>query len=235
MNSGSAFLSTQWSLVLAAPDDPSILDILLRRYLGPIYAYIRRAGQPRDRAADLTQEFVTQVLLERGLLDRADPARGRFRTFLKAALSNFLIDQHRRATARTRGPAAPILTGLPLDEFEPNDGDDPGAAFDRQWAATVLSSTLTRLEEDCKGCGQGTHWAAFSATVLEPALRHTAPPSMDALARRLSVADSAQVSSMVQTVRRKFRRTLIQVVEQTLADPTHAPDELANLRQFLGV
>src|SRR5438309_9722358 len=108
MHSGSTFLSTQWSVVLAAPDDPAIFDTLLRRYLGPIYAYVRRAGNPRDRAADLTQEFVSQVILQRGLLDRADPARGRFRTFLKSALSNFLVDQHRRATTQSRSPTAPV-------------------------------------------------------------------------------------------------------------------------------
>ena len=233
MHSGSAFLSTQWSMVLAAPDDPAILDTLLRRYLGPIYAYVRRAGNPRDLAADLTQEFVSQIILQRGLLDRADPARGRFRIFLKSALSNFLVDQHRRGTTRRHSPAAPPLGGLPLDQVEPSERDDPGAAFDRQWATTVLSSALSRLEADCESCGQQVHWAAFSAAVLEPALRHTSAPALDGLARRLSIADPAQVSSMLQTVRRKFRRILREVVEETLADPGLTQDELVNLRQFL--
>jgi len=235
MHSGSAFLSTQWSLVLAAPSDPSILDSLLRRYVGPIYAYIRRAGNTRDKAADLTQDFVATVILERGLLDRADPDRGRFRTFLKTALTNFLIDQHRRATARTRSTDSPCLNGLSLDHLEPSDRDDTGAAFDRQWAATVLSATLTRLEADCLACNQAVHWSVFSAAVLEPALHHTAPPGHEPLAARLGIADAGQVASMIQTVRRKFRRTLLQVVEETLADPTQAEDEVRSLREFLSL
>jgi DNA-directed RNA polymerase specialized sigma24 family protein len=235
MHSGSAFASTQWSLVLAAPDDPAILDSLLRCYLGPIYAYIRRAGNARDRAADLTQDFVSQVILERGLLDRADPARGRFRTFLKSALANFLVDQHRRSTTRARAPAEPLLGGLKLDDIEPSDGDDPEAAFDRQWATSVLSATLDRVEADCNDCGQAAHWAAFSASVIEPVVRHTSLPGMEDLARRLGVPQSDQVSSMIQTVRRKFRRTLLQVVQETMADPSQAPDELTNLRNFLRI
>ncbi len=235
MHSGSAFLSTQWSLVLAAPDDPGVLDTLIRRYLGPIYAYIRRAGSSRDQAADLTQEFVSRVILDRGLLTRADPARGRFRTFLKASLSNFLVDQHRRAHTRAHAPASPVLEGLRLDDLEPSSTDDPGAAFDKQWATSVLSTALERVRSDCQGCGQGAHWDAFSATVIEPALRHTTPPGLEPLAQKLGLSDPAQVSSMIQTVRRKFRRVLLQVIEDTLADPALAPEELTDLRRFLTV
>jgi RNA polymerase sigma-70 factor (ECF subfamily) len=235
MHSGSAFLSTQWSVILAAPDDRSLLEALLQRYLGPIYAYMRRAGNTQERAADLTQEFVSQVILERGLLDRADPARGRFRTFLKSALANFLVDQHRRATTRARSPASPVLSGLRLEDIEPSDSDDPGSAFDRQWATTVLAAALTRVETECQGCGQAVHWRAFATNVIEPTLRHTSPPPLDELARQLGLADSAQVSSMIQTVRRRFRRVLLQVVEESLADPALATDELANLRDFLRI
>ncbi len=233
MHSGSAFLSTQWSMVLAAPDDPAVLDTLLRRYLGPIYAYIRRAGNQQERAADLTQDFVSQVILERGLLVRADPARGRFRTFLKSALANFLVDQHRRATTRAHAPSSPVLSGLRLEDLEPMEADNPDAAFDRQWATSVLSTALARVEADCNGCGQSVHWTAFSSAVIEPALRHTAPPALEGLAAQLGLADSGQVSSVIQTVRRKFRRVLLLVVQETLADPDLAPDELANLRNFL--
>lgn len=235
MHSGSAFASTQWSLVLAAPDDPAVLDTLLRRYVGPIYAYIRRAGNPRDKAADLTQEFIARVILERGLLDRADPDRGRFRTFLKTALSNFLIDQHRRVNAQSRRADLPDLSGLSLDRFEPSERDDTANAFDRQWAATVMSEALARTEAECRGSDQAQHWEAFSAAILEPNLRHAAPPAHADLVPRLGVSDAAQVSSMVQTVRRKFRRVLLQVVQETLADPSQAQDEVLSLRAFLRV
>jgi RNA polymerase sigma-70 factor (ECF subfamily) len=233
MQSGAGFQSTQWSLVLAAHDDPRHLDALLRGYVAPIYAYVRRAGHPREDAADLTQEFIASVLLGRGLIDRADPSRGRFRTFVKAALANFLVDQHRRVTAKARRPATPLIRGLRLEDVEPAEQDDPAVAFDRQWAATVLALALDRVESDCAACGQRAHWAAFSAAVLDPVLRYASPPPLDELARTVGAQDAAQVSSQIQTVRRKFRRTLRQVIGETLADPAHADDELQSLTRFL--
>jgi RNA polymerase sigma-70 factor (ECF subfamily) len=233
MHSGSRFVSTQWSLVLAAPENPALLESLLNIYLGPIYAYIRRAEPEGDRAADLTQEFVSQIILQRGLLERADPSRGRFRTFLKSALANFLVDQHRRATTRARRPGTPVLNGLRLDQIEPLAEDDPDAAFDRQWATTLLATTLTRLEADCIACHQELHWRAFLTAVLQPSLRHTTPPSMPDLARQLGLSSGDQASSMIQTVRRKFRRFLERTVSETVVDQQATGEEMARVREFL--
>lgn len=227
------FETTQWSAVVAAPGNPRVLEKLLTAYWGPIYAYIRRSGRSRDESADLAQQFITEVVLERGLLERAAPERGRFRTFLKTALRNFLIDQHRRTTSCGRSPATPLAGGAALDRLEPAQNDEPADAFDRQWAATLLSLVLERLEADCAACGQQSHWAAFHAAVIDPALGHDAAPALDALATRLSVGSASQVSSMIQTVRRKFRRLLRDTVSETLADNTCAEDEIASLRQFL--
>lgn len=235
MQTGATFQSTHWSLVLAAPQDPRLLETLIGGYVAPIYAYLRRTGQRPEQAADLTQEFIAHVILERGLIGRADPARGRFRTFIKSALANFLIDQHRRATARVRGPAGVLLRGTRLEDLEPAPEDDPGAAFDRQWAASVLATALERVEADCKGCGQARHWGAFAAAILEPALGHVPAPPLDELARRVGAEDASQVSSLIQTVRRKFRRALRAVIEETLTSPEEAEDELRDLRAFLGL
>ena len=233
MRTDGVFESTNWSMVLSAHNDPRMLDSLLRKYTGPIYAYLRRSGCSRDGAADLTQEFVKTVVLERGLVHRADPAQGRFRTFLKSALSRFLIDQHRRQTARVRSVERAALTGLNLDQLEPNREEEPGAAFDRQWAGTVLGAALSKVEAECRGCGQEVHWQAFNAAIVEPALRRTLPPKLENLAALLAVSEPTQVSSMVQTVRRKFKRILRKVIEDTLADPSQTDDELRDLRAFL--
>lgn len=232
---GTGFKTTQWSMVLAAPDDTYALEQLLKVYWGPIYAYIRRTGTPRDSAVDLTQDFIARVMLERGLIQRADPERGRFRSFLKAAIRNFLTDQHRRQTTRDRAPLLPIAGGNVLEVLEPATDDDPSAAFDRQWAATLLSTTLDRVETECAASKQEAHWAAFKAAVIDPALGASPPPALDAVAHGLGLGSAEQVSSMIQTVRRKFRRTLHELVEQTLADPGEAGEELGLLRGMLAV
>jgi RNA polymerase sigma factor (sigma-70 family) len=222
-------------MVIAATSDSKVLQNLLHAYWGPIYAYIRRTGASKDEAADLAQEFVAQIVLERKLIERADPERGRFRTFLKSALRNFLIDQHRRSTARGRSPPKPPLTGLTLEELEPSQNDEPASAFDRQWAATILSLALQRTEHSCLSAGQHIHWAAFKAAIIDPALGHSTQPSLQEVAQRLNIDDAEHASSMVQTVRRKFKRALREVVEDTLHDPTLADDELSDLKRFLGV
>jgi DNA-directed RNA polymerase specialized sigma24 family protein len=231
----SGFQTTHWSMVAGVAQDPSLLEALLQSYWGPIYAYIRRSGPSRDQAADLTQEFIAQVVLERDLFSRADPARGRFRTLLKSSLRNFLIDQHRRATARGRQPDRPALGGDALDRLEPAASDKPAVAFDRQWAATILSIALDRLATDCAACGQQTHWAVFESAVLHPTLGQSQPVPLESLAAGLSLSGPQQASSMVNTVRRKFRRILREVVAETVAGPGAADAELGDLRRLLGL
>src|SRR5689334_18689682 len=103
-NTGAWFHTTTWGLVLSARADPGALELLLRAYWSPVYAFIRHKGYSQHDAADLTQEFLSEVVLGRNLLVKADPARGRFRAFVKSALRNFLIDQHRRAGSQRAAP-----------------------------------------------------------------------------------------------------------------------------------
>lgn len=223
--------------MLDASADPMALEELLGLYWGPIYAYIRRSGCTREEAADLAQEFVTQRIVAGALLDRADPVRGRFRTFVKTALKNFLIDQDRRRRAQRRSPAAgaSIVRGLSLDAVEPREEDDPGRAFDRQWAATVLSNALARVQDACEKDGQAAHWTAFERTVVRPALGRTEAPSLAELAAEAGEASPERISAMIQTVRRKFKRTLRAMIEETVADPAQAEDEVSVLREFLSM
>jgi RNA polymerase sigma-70 factor (ECF subfamily) len=91
---GSRLATTRWSLLLAAghqtsPQSSDALASLCETYWYPVYAFVRRQGYDADAAADLTQEFFTRVL-EKNYFRDADPARGRFRAFLCAAVRHFL-------------------------------------------------------------------------------------------------------------------------------------------------
>src|SRR5271165_2646611 len=100
------FPKTRWSVVLAARDDSpesaAALESLCRAYWYPLYAYVRRCGQPPHDAQDLTQEFFCR-LLEKRWLDSADREKGKLRTFLMIALKNFMNKEWRRASAQKRG------------------------------------------------------------------------------------------------------------------------------------
>src|SRR5215468_1133248 len=59
MSSSPAFPQTRWTLILAAGQSENqaadeALDQLCRAYWYPIYAFIRRLGNPPDEAQDLT-------------------------------------------------------------------------------------------------------------------------------------------------------------------------------------
>ena len=97
---GSArFGTTHWSVVLAAgrrssPDARDALAALCRVYWYPLYAYVRRRGHPPEDAQDLTQAFFAR-LLEKNVADKADPTRGKFRSFLLVSLNHFLANEWR--------------------------------------------------------------------------------------------------------------------------------------------
>jgi RNA polymerase sigma-70 factor (ECF subfamily) len=251
-NSAASFHSTVWSLVLGARVDRVALENLLRGYWSPVYAFIRRQGYSGHDASDLTQEFLAQVVLGRDLIGRADPDRGRFRSFLKQALRNFLIDQHRlgkhhKGKAQRHAPGTPraqaVMSdphqghGVPVKSLDETDSpaapavvEDTAGTFDRAWAATVIEITVNRLEEACMADGMDAHWTAFELNVLGPALRKTRPLAMDDLAKTVGAIDAMQASNMLQTVKRRFRRTLREVVAETVGDPELVDQELDELR-----
>jgi RNA polymerase sigma factor (sigma-70 family) len=233
--SDAAFDTTSWSVILRAPDSGPDLERLLAAYWTPVYAYIRRTGATADDAADLTQEFLTQIVLERGLPGKADPERGMFRAFLKASLRNFLVDQHRRDRARRLERRMRFVPDGSDRQIDPPDTADPSDAFDRQWAVAVLESALRRVQEDCTTGNLTQHWEAFSLHVIGPIMHKAEPLSMEALAARIGADSPEQASSMVQTVKRKFRRTLRRVIAETVTDTREIEEELALLRRCLGI
>ena len=77
---GTKFVTTHWSVVLAAGRTESTraenaLARLCQTYWYPLYAYVRRRGHSPHDAQDLTQEFFAH-LLERHTLAIADPEAG---------------------------------------------------------------------------------------------------------------------------------------------------------------
>lgn len=231
----AGFQTTSWTLIDGARADRAGLEKLLRQYWSPVYASIRRQGYGSHDASDLTQEFMAQVVIGRDLVGRADSARGRFRSFLKQSLRNFLIDRS-RARKRPEGEHPAHLasgseeTGSP----EPAAAEAGADTFDREWAAAVIELTLQRLEEACREDDMEPHWQAFRLNVVGPTIRKSRALSMEDLASAIGAADATQASNMLQTVKRRFKRLLREVVSETVTDPAEIELELALLRSSLG-
>ena len=107
------FATTRWSMVVAAGrgeggSGRESLARLCQAYWFPLYAYARRRGHSPEDSQDLTQAFFTR-LMEKNWVAGADRSKGRFRTFLLAAMKHFLADEWDRAQAGKRGGGAVVL------------------------------------------------------------------------------------------------------------------------------
>ena len=126
--SAAPFPTTHWSRVVAAGDPGAPLACealadLCRAYWFPLYAYIRRRGHDPDRALDLTQDLFVR-LLEKGVVASADPARGRFRSFLRAVCADFLANRRDRENALKRGGGR-VIVPMRSDEAEGRYASEP--------------------------------------------------------------------------------------------------------------
>ena len=150
------FATTHWSVVLAAggpgtPESAAALEQLCRTYWYPLYAYVRRRGYSPEDAQDLTQEFFLR-LLRKHYLGQIDPGKGKFRSFLLAAINHFLADEWDRASAVKRGGRVTFLA-LDQDSAEQrlagaSTRHSPEQIFERCWALAVLQKVLMRLREE---------------------------------------------------------------------------------------
>jgi DNA-directed RNA polymerase specialized sigma24 family protein len=85
-----------------SPEAATALEQLCETYWYPLYAYVRHRGHSPEDAKALTQEFFYR-LLHGDYLARVDPRKGRFRSFLLAAMNHFLANEWDRSRTLKRG------------------------------------------------------------------------------------------------------------------------------------
>ena len=163
---GASFPSTRWSRLLAAPQERD-LEALARAYYRPLRAWLAARFRLRDDAADdLAQEAFAWLLATR-LLDRADPARGRFRGFLKTSLARFAIERFRREGAAKRGGGR---GHEPLDaaaHVADPAAPSPDARLDAEWRRELIARAREELERELEAGGRRSHWLLFRDWFLD--------------------------------------------------------------------
>lgn len=230
----SAFAPTRWTLVLQArggsADGGTALGELCEAYYGPVEAFIRRQISDPEAARDFTQEFFARLLASAGVAG-ADPARGRFRSYLLGAVKNFLHAERTRRQAGKRGGTAEHLSlenagletgaGLQVPDARAEGAD---VLFDRQWANTLLERSLRRLGDEL-----GREGKAHQFEVLKPSLLGAAPTlPQGALAAQLGLNESA-LKVTVHRLRKRFRDTVKAEIAETLNDPGQVEEEMQHL------
>ncbi len=234
-NPAFAFATTHWSVVLNAqgesPAAAEALERLCRAYWWPLYGFVRRQGYSPEEAQDYTQGFFA-MLLERKDLDSVRQEKGRLRSYLLAALKNFLAKDHRRATTIKRGEGRPLV---PLDELlvreradlEPADTLSADKLYERRWALTLLEQVFTRLEEEHRAAGN----LALFEELKQMLAGESGHSSQAEAAQKLGMTESA-VRQASYRLRQRCRMLLREEIAHTVATPEEVEDEL---RHFIAV
>jgi RNA polymerase sigma factor (sigma-70 family) len=231
----SQFPTTRWTLVVAAGDlhrkeARSALAALCENYWYPLYAYLRRRCYPADQAQDLTQDFVIR-LLEGRYLDRVDPEKGRFRSFLLTSLKFFVADEEDRQRAHKRGGGAVVSlefsSGEESYQREPAHDETPERIFERRWALAVLDRAVERLRNEFVQHGRPEQFERLKVFLLG---QSEAPYAT--LAREMNTSEGA-LKVAIHRLRKRYRELFRQEIADTVADPAEVESELRFLAAAL--
>jgi RNA polymerase sigma factor (sigma-70 family) len=227
------FETTHWSLVLAAAEDEErrdALEVLYRSYCSTVYSFIRRRGYSRQDAQDLTQDFFMH-LVEKNAFRRADPNRGKFRTFLLGSLEFFLQHASQRARAEKRGGQANVVF---LDDESAEayyQLADPGLTaqqvFDARWAGTLIENALTRLQTEMDRAGKRDLYDQLLGFVVD-----AEKSSYFEVAQRIGLTMAA-TKAAIYRLRDRYRELLRAEVARTVTNPADFEYEIRELRSSL--
>jgi DNA-directed RNA polymerase specialized sigma24 family protein len=192
------FKSTLWTEVLTAknPDSPErrqALERLIQDYWKPAYHFIRSRGHDVESAKDLTQGFFS-TFLEPDFLKNVAPERGRFRSFILAALSHYLSNEYDRRRALKRGG------GFNFVEAEaelPAPGPSPEQAYFNSWASEVLERSVAALKAEASP----EDFALLSGAAPEGMADHEQKNRRHRLRKRLRELIRAEILPTVQDER----------------------------------
>ena len=210
----------------------SALSELCQLYWRPVYVFLCKQGYGREDAQDLTQGFFAHLIQNRGYT-HADRTKGRFRSFLLAALKHFIADARDREHALKRGG------GMVLENLDDNaeaqitrgakwQADE---VYDREWAASLVRQALDRLAQECALAGKAE---LFSCLMPHLVAREETAVAYEEMTRRSHRA-VATLRHERARLRARYRAILREEVRATVSDVTEVDEELRYLCRVLAL
>lgn len=196
--------------------------MIAEAYWQPSRRYMQlRWRATESEAADLVQAFFENVV-RRGLFATYQPARARFRTFLRTCLDHHAVDDHRRRSAQRRGGGAAEVELASAEHALADEAVDPEQLFEAEWLRHIMQLAVSRLDERLTAAGKPTHAALFRAFHVGD----TAPSYADAAASYgCSVTD---VTNWLHGARKEFRKIALELLrELTIDDDDFAGEAMA--------
>ena len=228
------FHTTRWTRVGLAKADSEdgrrALADLCDAYYEPVVAYLRSVFREADAAREMSHAFFAEML-GGGTIHTAEPGRGRFRSYLLGAVKHFVSRQREMQRSLKRGAGVEAIS---MDEdgvAEVRDGSviSPDAAFDRQWALTMLERSLQALRSECQTEGRGP----FFDQVRPILTGDSAYGEQGAVAAACGMnIDAFRVA--VHRMKKRLRQCVKAEITGTLDDASGVADEMQILFEALG-
>lgn len=223
------FPSTRSSLLqtVAGGGEPrrAAISEIVTIYWRPVYKYVRlKWNRSNEDAKDLTQGFFTS-LLEQDWLDRFDPGRAAFRTYLRLCVDGYIGHQLEAAGRIKRGGGAAFVDwDFDAVERELQGAAGPGDSiedwFHHEWQRAVFAAGLADLREFCIREGRQVYWAIFEAYDLAEGDR----PRYEDLAVRHGLP-ATTVTNHLAWARRELRKRVLSRLQTVTAGDREYRDE----------
>jgi DNA-directed RNA polymerase specialized sigma24 family protein len=227
------FPTTRWTLILEAKGDEGAkrraFDELARVYWQPLFVFLRSKGLAPAAAQDAVQELLL-TLMQRDVVEKVTPDRGRLRAYLKTAATNHLLHGYESANAQKRGAGARVV---PIDEKLAErlavDTAHPDQAFEREWAMLVMGRALEKLRAE-HASGERTGPFELVERFFRPGAE--AAPSYADAARQHAMS-MPQLKAFLHRARVRFRELVREEVLDTVESPADADAEMGALLEAL--
>ena len=233
----ASFHTTSWKMVLQAgqPDcaeAKAALELLCRIYWKPLCVFAQARGWPLHDAQDATQGFFKRLLSNSGIA-RADPAKGKFRTYLLSSFKHFLGAEWQRNNAQKRGGNVSFVSFDEMAEADSTLGDaarseNPDALYERQYATALIEATLQRLESEHQSADKSAKFAAMKPLMT---CGDDKVPAAE-LGAKLRMTEGA-VRVALFRLRRRYQEIFREEVLRTLQDPADLEEEVRHVRRVL--
>lgn len=208
------------------------LAAIIDAYWKPVYKYLRvKWSLQPEEASDLTQEFFAATL-EKDVVGKYDPAKARFRTYLRMCVDGFASNARKAERRLKRGGG---VTLVPLD-FETAEGEmathepavdaDVDELFYREWVRALLEKSVAELQRTAEESGRQAMFEVFRRYDLLDE-RDTRPTYAE-MARDMGLTP-ATVTNHLAAMRKQFRKIVLERLRELTSSEEEWEAEAAKL------
>jgi DNA-directed RNA polymerase specialized sigma24 family protein len=187
-----------------------------------VRAFIAAVARSPVDADDLTQRFFETVVLSGRLLPHADRDKGSFRPYLKQAIRNFLVDEHRRQARSVNPDVRPDSDEEGWNAIVTDASPGPDEELLRAWGQSLVAMAVSRLERVCRENGQEQHFQLFVRRYLSDA---DEPPSWRDVGTAFGLPEKI-ARSRAETAVRRFRALLRDLIASDVGSEEGIDEEL---------